>query len=52
MKKEYDSDIVQMCHEEAMALHKLGAISDARMKEFDDMCSAPHGNQFSKTKNI
>ena len=41
MKREYESDIIEMCHEEALALHKLGAISDERMKEFDKMAFAP-----------
>ncbi|GHU49226.1 hypothetical protein FACS1894200_07670 [Spirochaetia bacterium] len=41
MKARYESDIIAMCHEEAMGMHKLGLIDDARMREFDEMCLVP-----------
>jgi hypothetical protein len=30
-----------VCHQDAEAMHRLGFISDARMKEFDEMCLVP-----------
>jgi DNA-binding transcriptional regulator YiaG len=41
MKRTYQSEQLMVCHEEAKALHDIGAITDARMREFDEMCLAP-----------
>ena len=41
MKRKYESEILQMCHEEVMGLHEIGAISDERMREFDEMYLIP-----------
>jgi len=38
---KYESDIAEMIHENAMENFKLGFISEARMREFDEMCLAP-----------
>jgi len=38
MKREYESEMMQVLHEELMDLHRSGFISDARMREFDEMC--------------
>jgi len=35
---EYKSEIFKAIHEDAIADFEIGAISDARMKEFDEMC--------------
>ena len=35
---KYKSEIFKAIHEDAMADFEVGAISDARMREFDEMC--------------
>jgi DNA-binding transcriptional regulator YiaG len=42
MDKNYRSDILRAVHEGAVAMYEVGGISDARMKEYDKMCLAPH----------
>jgi hypothetical protein len=37
----YESDIAEMIHENAMIDFKLGFISEARMREFDELCLTP-----------
>ena len=36
--KKYKSEIYEVIHQDAMADFEVGAISEARMKEYDDMC--------------
>jgi DNA-binding transcriptional regulator YiaG len=38
MKKKYQSKILRAIHEDAEGMHKLGIISDAEMREFDEDC--------------
>jgi len=38
MKKKYQSEALMVCHQSAKDLFEIGAISEAEMKEFDDMC--------------
>jgi len=38
MKNKYDSEMLQVIHEDMKGMHELGIISDARMREFDKMC--------------
>jgi DNA-binding transcriptional regulator YiaG len=40
MKRKYESEILQICHEDAMEMYEIGAISADRMREFDEMCLA------------
>ena len=47
MDKRYSSDISMMVHESATDLFEIGAISEARMREFDKMCLVKE----SKTKS-
>ena len=35
---KYKSDAYEASHLDAVALYEIGAISEARMKEYDDMC--------------
>ncbi|MDR2581397.1 MAG: hypothetical protein LBC85_10455 [Fibromonadaceae bacterium] len=35
---KYKSDILEMIHENATANYEIGAISEARMREYDEMC--------------
>ena len=36
--KKYKSDIYEAVHEDAMADFEVGAISEARMREYDELC--------------
>jgi len=38
MRKKYQSKILRAIHEDAEGMHKLGIISDAEMREFDEDC--------------
>ena len=38
MKNRYESELMQVLHEEMQDMHRSGFISDARMREFDEMC--------------
>ena len=35
---KYKSEIYEVVHQDAMADFEVGAISEARMREFDEMC--------------
>ena len=36
--KKYESEALMVMHQQAEGLHRLGIISDAEMKEFDEDC--------------
>jgi DNA-binding transcriptional regulator YiaG len=36
--KKYQSKIARVVHNDAMAMFRAGAISEARMREYDAMC--------------
>ena len=38
MKKKYESEMLQVIHEDMKGIHELGIIDDERMREFDKMC--------------
>ncbi|MCU0074064.1 DNA-binding transcriptional regulator [Pseudomonas koreensis] len=40
MSKKFRSDVFESVHESASALHAVGAISKATMREFDESCLA------------
>jgi DNA-binding transcriptional regulator YiaG len=40
MKDKYESEAMQVIHEDMKGMRQLGIIDDARMKEFDKMCLA------------
>jgi DNA-binding transcriptional regulator YiaG len=42
---KYESDIAEMIHEEATIDFKLGFISEARMREYDELCLVPEAPQ-------
>jgi len=43
---KYESEILKVIHQDAKAMYKIGAITEARMREYDEAClSKP------KTKN-
>jgi len=49
MKKKYESEMLQVVHEDMKEMHELGIISDARMKEFDEMCFVEEPETVHKT---
>jgi DNA-binding transcriptional regulator YiaG len=38
MKKKYQSEPLMVCHQSAEGLYRLGIISEAEMKEYDEGC--------------
>jgi len=38
MAKKYQSEILMVLHQDAEALHRIGVISDAEMREWDEDC--------------
>jgi DNA-binding transcriptional regulator YiaG len=50
MKKKYESEALMVVHQDAEGLHSLGIISDAKMKEFDEMCLIPAEKPAKKAK--
>jgi DNA-binding transcriptional regulator YiaG len=52
---KYESDILEMLHETATEKFQLGLISEARMREYDELCLAPetsNDNKAHETVNI
>jgi DNA-binding transcriptional regulator YiaG len=45
---KYKSEIFEVVHQDATEMFKIGAISEEKMREFDEMCLAPEKN-VSKT---
>jgi len=37
-KGKYKSELLMVCHMDAKAMHKVGAISDKEMREYDRDC--------------
>jgi DNA-binding transcriptional regulator YiaG len=42
---KYESDILETIHENAIANFELGFISEARMREYDELCLTPEALQ-------
>ena len=38
MKDKYESEMLQVLHEDMKGMHQAGIINDGRMREFDEMC--------------
>ncbi|MCL1812087.1 MAG: hypothetical protein FWG29_01045 [Treponema sp.] len=38
MEKKYQSEALQVIHEDMKGMYQLGIISEARMREYDKMC--------------
>ena len=49
MKKKYESEMLQVVHEDMKEMHELGIISNAPMKEFDEMCFVAEPETVHKT---
>jgi DNA-binding transcriptional regulator YiaG len=41
MKRKYQSEILGVIHQDAVAMYAVGAISEAKMKAYDADCLAP-----------
>jgi DNA-binding transcriptional regulator YiaG len=35
---KYESEILEVMHQEAIEMYKIGVITEARMREYDEMC--------------
>jgi DNA-binding transcriptional regulator YiaG len=35
---KYESEILEAMHQEAIEMYKIGVITEARMREYDEMC--------------
>ena len=46
---KYKSDILEVIHENATANFEIGAISEAKMREYDEMCLAEDSKIIKKT---
>ena len=51
MERKYEHEAFQVIHEDMMDLHRSGIISDARMKEFDEMCLVEEPNTPKEAEN-
>jgi len=57
---KYESDILEMIHENAIANYKIGIFSEADMREYDELClpeealqnNTAHGATAHETVNI
>ena len=47
----YKSEILEMIHENAIANFEIGAISEERMREYDDICLAEDSETALKSIN-
>jgi DNA-binding transcriptional regulator YiaG len=51
--KKYKSDIYEAIHQDALADFEVGAITEERMREYDEMCLVPEtSNTSHETVNI
>jgi len=48
IRVKYESEILKAMHQEAKEMYKIGAITEASMREYDEMClSNPKKNKSS-----
>ena len=47
-KMKYKSDILETIHESAVEKFEIGAISEAKMREYDDMCLVKESDTFQE----
>ena len=52
MGKKYQSKILQAIHEDAKGMNRLGIISDAEMREFDEDCLVQEPDTSHKTVGL
>jgi len=46
---KYRSDILEVIHENATANFEIGAISEAQMREYDEMCLTEDSKKIQRT---
>jgi DNA-binding transcriptional regulator YiaG len=46
---KYESDILEMIHENATINFKLGFITEEEMREYDELCLAPESSNDNNT---
>ena len=49
MKDKYESEMLEVIHEDMKGLHKLGIVSDAEMRKFDKLCITKEPKTTHKT---
>ena len=49
---KYKSDILETIHENATANYEIGAISEAKMREYDEMCLTEETEKIEYAKEI
>jgi len=49
--KRYESEALMVLHQDAEGLHRLGIISDAEMKEYDEGCLVKEPETAYETEN-
>ena len=47
MKDKYESEALQVIHEDMKGMHQLGIIDDVKMNEFDKMCLVQEDEAFN-----
>ena len=52
MEKKYQSEQLMVCHMEAEAMYKIGAIDAARMREYDEGCLVPQEKASKKAPKV
>jgi len=48
----YKSEIYEVIHQDATAMFEIGAISEAKMREFDKMCLIQESETTNLTENL
>jgi len=51
MVYKYESELLQVLHEEMMDMHRSGFITDAEMQEFDEICFGEEDETDPETAN-
>ena len=51
MKYKYESEILQVLHEEWMDMHRSGFISDEEMRKFDELCFGEEDETENEAEN-
>ena len=47
---KYKSDILEVIHQSAVDKYEIGAISEARMREYDEMCLAEENDTINNSE--
>ena len=47
---KYKGEVYEVVHQDAVSMYKVGAISEERMKEYDEMCLAQESEPVYKAE--